>query len=211
MPSHNFCHPGTKFFLANYSAKKHIVINIKILSFKDLVSMYPLRYALSISDPKFDNKKLTPPIDYLQNHLSSFLYCWWLVRLKMMVMIWREKKLGFRTKYYLSMNQCAITDEEMKWCETGVFWSKALFITRTPWFQRNSSGPLVKVDFTVVFYESLPHLTIGPAMQYYCIHVCSHWHWYSFLSSLSYHDHVYTSALTLSCTLFQMLVIIIYW
>ena len=33
---------------------------------------------------------------------------------------------------------------------------------------------VVKVDLSVVFYESLPHLTIGPATQYHCIHICSH-------------------------------------
>ena len=42
------------------------------------------------------------------------------------------------------------------------------------------------------------------------VFMCSCWHRYSFLSSLSYHDHMYTSALTHSCALFQMLVIIIY-
>ena len=42
------------------------------------------------------------------------------------------------------------------------------------------------------------------------VFMCSCWHRYSFLSSLSYHDHMYISALTHSCALFQMLVIIIY-
>ena len=73
----------------------------------------------------------------------------------------------------------------------------------------NSFEHLVKVDLTVVFYESLPHSTIGPATQYYCIQVCSCWHRYSFLSSLSYHDQVFTSDLAHSCTLFHMLVIVI--
>ena len=32
-----------------------------------------------------------------------------------------------------------------------------------------------------------------------CIYILSHWPWYSFLSSLSYHDHVHTTALTHWC------------
>ena len=34
-----------------------------------------------------------------------------------------------------------------------------------------------------------------PSNTISCIHVGSHWHWYSFLYSLSYHDHVYICAL----------------